>query len=75
MEGVPPMAIDNELSSEIASALLTGKKRTPSELKSLKETVLKVHLTLQKLTAPWRRNRELRSLPETPTRRISNSDQ
>jgi hypothetical protein len=64
------MAIDHELSSEIAAALLAGKKRTPSELKALKETVIKVHLTLQKLTAPLRRNRDLR-LPEKQTRRIA----
>ena len=64
------MAIDRELSSEIAAALLTGKERTPGELKVLKETVIKVHLTLQKLTAPLRRKREL-CLPE---KRISNPE-
>ena len=64
------MAIDRELSSEIAAALLTGKERTPGELKVLMETVIKVHLTLQKLTAPLRRKRELR-LPE---KRISNPE-
>ena len=68
------MAIDRELSSEIAAALLTGKERTPGELKVLKETVIKVHLTLQKLTAPLRRNRD-RHFPGKQTRRISGSEQ
>jgi hypothetical protein len=63
------MAIDNELSSEIAAALLTGKKRTPSELKDLKETVIKVHQALQKLTAPWQ-NRDLHLVPEKQTKPI-----
>lgn len=71
MEGVPPMAIDHELSSEIATALLTGKKRTPGELKALKETVIRVHLTLQKLTAPLRRHPDFRLSPEKQTRRIA----
>jgi len=62
------MAIDHELSSEIAAALLTRKERTPGELKDLKETVIKVHLALQKLTAPLRKNRDPRLLPEKQTR-------
>ncbi len=45
------MAIDHELSSEIAAALLAGKKRDPRELSDLKEIVIRVHSTLQKLTA------------------------
>lgn len=51
------MAIEHELSSEIAAALLTGKERTPSELNQLKETVFRVHSTLQQLTAESRRKR------------------
>ena len=43
------MAIYNELSSDIATALLTGKEKDPRELDDLKETVIKVHSTLQKL--------------------------
>ena len=50
------MAIDNELSSEIAAALLTGKERDPRELNDLKETVIKVHSTLQKLEADSRKS-------------------
>jgi hypothetical protein len=51
------MAIDNELSSEIATALLTGKARDPHELRDLKETIIKVHTTLQKLYAESRKAR------------------
>jgi hypothetical protein len=51
------MAIEHELSSEIAAALLTGKERAPSELKHLKETVFRVHSTLQQLTSESRRRR------------------
>ena len=51
------MAIEHELSSEIAAALLTGKERAPSELNHLKETVFRVHSTLQQLTADSRKKR------------------
>jgi len=51
------MAIDNELTSEIAAALLTGKIREPHELRDLKETIIRVHRTLQKLSAESRRTR------------------
>lgn len=51
------MAIAHELSSEIAAALLTGRERAPGELNHLKETVFRVHTTLQQLTAESRRNR------------------
>ena len=50
------MAISNELSSEIAAALLADKK-SPQELKQLKDVVLKVHSTLQKMSADERANR------------------
>ena len=53
------MAIDTELSSEIAAALLTGKDRKPHELRDLKETIIKVHTTLQKLSAESRRRQIL----------------
>lgn len=51
------MAIDRELSSEIATALLTGKEKSDRELNELKETVIKVHSTLQQLAADSRRRR------------------
>jgi hypothetical protein len=49
------MAIANELSSEIAVALLSTKKRSTRELNDLKEMVLKIHSTLQKMGAETRR--------------------
>jgi hypothetical protein len=44
------MTISNELSSEIATALLAAKNRTPRELEELKEVLLTIHSTLQRLT-------------------------
>ena len=43
------MAISNELSTDIATALLTAKNRSPRELKHLRELVIKIHSTLQRL--------------------------
>lgn len=50
------MAISNELSSEIAAAILAEKK-TPQELHQLKDVVLQVHSTLQQLSAEARATR------------------
>ena len=44
------MAISHELSSEIATALLTSRARTPSELNDLKEMLLEIHSTLEGLS-------------------------
>jgi hypothetical protein len=44
------MAISHELSSDIATAILSAKKRTPSELNDLKKIVLQVHSILQQMT-------------------------
>lgn len=44
------MSIAHELSSEIAIAILTRKEQT-TDLNDLKEIVLRVHNTLQKLTS------------------------
>lgn len=44
------MAISHELSSEIAAALLAAKDRSPRELEDLKEVLLLIHSTLQRLT-------------------------
>ena len=44
------MAISHELSSEIATALLAAKDRSPRELADLKEVLLRIHSTLQRLT-------------------------
>ena len=50
------MAISNELSSEIAVALLAEKK-SPQELRQLKDVVLRVHSALQKMSAEERAKR------------------
>jgi hypothetical protein len=47
---VDVMAISHELSSEIAAALLAAKNRSPRELEDLRETLLVIHSTLQRLT-------------------------
>ena len=44
------MAISHELSSEIVAALLAAKERSPGELKDLKEILVMIHATLQRLT-------------------------
>lgn len=51
------MAISNELSSEIASALLSKKERSPEELNDLKNILFEVHSTLQSLTKAALRER------------------
>ena len=51
------MAIANELSSEIASALITNKERSPEELNELKKILLEVHSTLQSLAETAQRER------------------
>jgi predicted transcriptional regulator len=43
------MAISNELSSDVAVAIL-AKKRSPQELKQLKDIILQVHSALQKMS-------------------------
>lgn len=50
------MAISNELSSEIAAALLVEKK-SPQELRRLKDVLLQVHSALQQMSADERANR------------------
>jgi predicted transcriptional regulator len=50
------MAISNELSSEIAAALLAEKK-TPEELNQLKDVILRVHSALQKMSEDARATR------------------
>ena len=51
------MSIQNELSSDIAVALLTGKDRDPQKLDDLKKVVLKVHSILQEASRDLRRKR------------------
>jgi predicted transcriptional regulator len=47
------MAISNELSSDVAAAILAEKK-SPQELKKLKEIILEVHSALQKMSEETR---------------------
>jgi len=47
------MAISNELSSDVAVALLAEKK-SPQELKQLKDIILEVHSALQKMSEETR---------------------
>ena len=53
------MTIANELSSEIAFALVAAKDKQPGDLNDLKEILLEVHSTLQKLTEQSRNARAL----------------
>jgi predicted transcriptional regulator len=50
------MAISNELSSEIAAAILAEKK-TPQELNQLRDVILRVHSTLQQMSEEARATR------------------
>ncbi|HYV13366.1 MAG TPA: hypothetical protein VE980_20850 [Pyrinomonadaceae bacterium] len=54
------MAISNELSSDVAVAIL-AKKKSPQELEQLKDVILQVHSTLQKMSEETRSDRLLRS--------------
>jgi predicted transcriptional regulator len=47
------MAISNELSSDVAVAILANKK-SPQELKQLKDIILQVHSALQKMSEETR---------------------
>ena len=64
------MAIANELSSEIAVALLSTKKSSARELNDLKEMILKIHSTLQKMGDETRRagSRKARTVSENAAR-------
>jgi predicted transcriptional regulator len=50
------MAISNELSSEIAAAILSDNK-SPQELNRLKDIILRVHLALQEMSQEVRATR------------------
>jgi predicted transcriptional regulator len=55
------MAISNELSSDVAVAIL-AKKSSPQELQQLKEVILQVHSALQKMSEETRSDRLSRSI-------------
>ena len=66
------MAISNELSSEIAAAILAEKK-TPQELGELKDVVLRVHTTLQQMSEEVKAKRSEIRLRRSPASSKSNS--
>jgi len=65
------MAISHELSSDIATAILSSKKRTPGELNDLKKIVLQVHSTLQQMTE---KERTARHKPRSDYEKASNDN-
>jgi hypothetical protein len=44
------MAISNELSGDIAAAMLAAKEISPGKMSDLKETILKIHSVLQEMS-------------------------
>jgi len=61
------MAISNELSSDVAVAILAEKK-SPQELKKLKDIILEVHSALQKMSEETRTYRFKRKKAQEGTR-------
>ena len=57
------MAISNELSSDVAVALLAQDK-SPQELKQLKDIILQVHSALQEMSAETRADRMKKTPPK-----------
>jgi hypothetical protein len=51
------MTIANELSSDIAAALVAAKDKHPDQLRDLKQILLEVHRTLQQLKQKTRNER------------------
>jgi predicted transcriptional regulator len=56
------MAISNELSSDVAVAILAEQK-SPQELEQLKDIILQVHSTLQKMSEEARSDR-IKKMPQ-----------
>ena len=56
------MALSNELSSDVAVALLAQNK-SPQELQELKDIILQVHSALQKMSEETRSDR-LKRMPQ-----------
>lgn len=65
------MAISHELSSEIVAALLAAKERSPGELKDLKEILVMIHSTLQRLTDDAHAARVERFNPQAVPKQIA----
>ena len=66
------MSLNNELSGDIAVALLTGKSRDAKELSQLKKMILTVHDTLQELNRKARAGR--RDQAERNRKRLANTE-
>jgi len=61
------MAISNELSSDVAVAIL-AKNKSPQELKQLKDIILQVHSTLQEMSEETRTDRLKKNEPPKSTK-------
>ena len=61
------MAISNELSSDVAVAIL-AKQKSPQELKQLKDIILQVHSALQKMSEETRADRFNKIKPQKGTK-------
>ena len=61
------MAISNELSSDVAAAILANQK-SPQELNKLKDIILEVHSVLQKMSEETRADRLDRKTPHKDAR-------
>lgn len=61
------MALANELSGDIATAILTVRELSPQQLDELKEIVLQVHLILQEMAEKERIWFHRRLSKESPT--------
>ena len=59
------MALANELSSEIAAAILSTGKNSPAELEKLKRVVEEIHTTLERMED---REREAKQIPRSLAR-------
>jgi predicted transcriptional regulator len=59
------MAISNELSSDVAVAILANKK-SPEDLEKLKDIILEVHSALQKMSEETRAYHFKKKLPDHP---------
>ncbi|HZJ45995.1 MAG TPA: hypothetical protein VFD63_19625 [Pyrinomonadaceae bacterium] len=71
-ESISLMAISNELSSDIAAAILANQN-SPQELRRLKDVVLEVHSTLQQMSAEARARRHDERIVQPAARLSSGS--
>ena len=62
------MALANELSSEIAAAILSTGKNSPAELEKLKRVVEEIHTTLERMEDREREAKVPKPLARTAAR-------